>query len=237
MSSIECIDDIVNDSVLVHHSGHRARLKEKFAKAPHGLLDYELLELVLFFVIPRKDVKVLAKDLLKRFGSLSGIISAAPDKFIGVPHTAAVMHVCSVLREIFSRSLRENVEKKYIISSWTELIEYLRMTMGHRNVEEFHILFLNKKNELIVDEVQNTGTIDQAAVYPREVVKRALYHDASSIIIAHNHPTGNVEPSKQDISVTEKIVDACKLVNVSVHDHVIVSKKKVFSFKTHGLIS
>ena len=220
-----------------HKSGHRQRLKERFIKSPSSLHDYEILEMVLFWSIPRKDVKELAKNLLKEFGDISNIVNATHAKLLSIQGVTESVYVnMRLLKEILSRSLQNSVMGKNILSSWNALIEYLQGSQGNMPTEQFRILFLNKKNILIADELQETGTIDQTPVYPREVVKRALFHEASAIILVHNHPSGNPTPSKEDISLTRNIVNACKTMEVLVHDHVIICKHDFYSFKSNQLL-
>lgn len=222
-----------------HFTGHRARLKEKFLQGnPVSFHDYELLELILFWSIPRVDVKHLAKELLKEFGSLSGVINAPQDKLALVPGiTQATKVSFLVISELLRRMLQSTVMKKNILSSWGALLSYLKTTMGDRKTEQLRILFLNKKNILIADELQTVGTIDQTPVYPREVVKRALFHEASAIILVHNHPSGDASPSKADIELTKLIVKACNAVEIGVHDHVIITNNDFYSFKSNLLIA
>lgn len=222
-----------------HFTGHRARLKEKFlAGNSVSFPDYELLELILFWSIPRVDVKHLAKELLREFGSLSGVINAPKDKLALVPGLTQSTQVSFlVVSELLRRMLQGSVMKKNILSSWGSLLSYLKTTMGDRKTEQLRILFLNKKNILIADELQTVGTIDQTPVYPREVVKRALFHEASAIILVHNHPSGDASPSKADIEITKLIVKACNAVDIGVHDHVIITSNDFYSFKSNLLIA
>ncbi len=225
------------DSIAKHYVGHRQRLRQKLLETPSGLSDYEILELILFLSIPRKDVKPLAKTLLKDFGTLSGVVHATEEKIVSVEGATSGVHANIVLiRELISRTLKQNVINQNVLASWTALLDYLKGTMGDIKTEQFRILFLNKKNVLIADELQTVGTVDQTPVYPREVVKRALFHEASAIILAHNHPSGNPSPSKADIELTSLIAKACNVVNVTLHDHVIVTKNQFYSFKSNLLI-
>lgn len=217
--------------------GHRQRLKSRFLKSPASIHDYEILEMILFWSIPRKDVKLLAKTLLKEFGDISGILNASQDKLLKISGvTESVYTNTRLIKEILTRSLKTEVENKNILSSWSALIEYLRVTQGNMPTEQFRVLFLNKKNILLADELQEAGTIDQTPVYPREIVKRALFHEASAIILVHNHPSGNPNPSKEDISMTNEIVSACNVIGIIVHDHVIISKNDFYSFKSNLLL-
>ena len=221
-----------------HFLGHRQRLKEKFLSSNHKeFADYELLELVLFNSIPRKDVKPLAKKLLQEFGNIRSVIGASEEKLIaleGITNSTCINF--AVMNEILNRSLQSQIMKKNILSSWAALMDYLRISMGDSKTEQFRTLFLNKKNILIADELETTGTVDQTPVYTREIVKRALFHEASAIILVHNHPSGDPTPSKADIVLTNQIVEACKTFNIMVHDHIIITNDDFYSFKSNLLI-
>ena len=221
----------------LHYVGHRQRLKQKLLQASQGLADYELLDILLFSAIPRKDVKPLAKKLLERFSDLSNLINADREKLLSIEGINESI-CCSfyLVRELIIRILKNKVIKQNVISSWRALLDYLKSSMGSLKIEQFRILFLNKKNVLITDEVIGVGTIDQAPVYPREIVKRALFHKASAIILVHNHPSGSSKPSKADILHTSKIVETCNSVNISVHDHVIIAGNEYYSFKSNMLL-
>jgi DNA repair protein RadC len=228
-----------NDQESPHYVGHRQRLKEKFLKNATSFSDYELLELLLFQAIPRKDVKPLAKNLLKQFKNFQELVNAShewlmAERASGV--TKAVYFQLQLLKELLNRMFREEVIEKHAISSWTALLNYLKFNMGCLKVEQFRVLFLNNKNILLADEVLATGTIDQTPVYPREIVKRILFHEAASIILVHNHPSGNTKPSPADVELTEQVIKACKTVNVKVHDHVIIGGNNYFSFKSNMLL-
>ena len=221
-----------------HHLGHRARLRERFARAgPDALADYELLELYLFRTVPRGDVKPRAKALLARFGSLEGVL-AAPEREIarveGVgPASAAdlkLVHAFTV------RLAQGQVMRRKVISSWSALLAYVRTALQHEPVEQFRVLFLDKKNQLVADEVLGRGTVDHAPVYPREIMRRALELSASAVILVHNHPSGDPEPSRADIDMTRQVVEAGRQLNVTVHDHVVVGRDGVASFKSKGLL-
>jgi len=221
-----------------HHVGHRKRLRERFlAVGADGLADYEMLELILFPAKPLGDVKPIAKALLAKFGSFGKVLLATPTEMLkieGVNDAAvAALKITKVAAE---KLLREEVSAREVIKSWTQLLDYLRLHIGHNQNEVFHVLFLNGRLELIADEQQQKGTINHTPVYPREVVKRALELGAASIILAHNHPTGDVSPSKADIDVTKQIVEAAKPLGISVHDHVIIGANAHYSFKAKGII-
>ncbi len=221
-----------------HYIGHRRRQKQKFlANNGEGFAEYELLELLLFFSVPRKDVKPLAKSLLERFGTIADLINADKDKLLlleGVTENVCVSFF--VIRQVINRVLKQKVVNQNIISSWGALMDYLRSSMGNLKLEQFRVIFLNKKNVLIADDIIATGTVDQAMIYPREILKRILFYEASAIVLAHNHPSGKAQPSKADIDLTNKIIEVCNTVNVAVHDHIIISNTEYFSFKSHMLI-
>lgn len=207
-----------------HFLGHRQRLRARFREAgADALSDYELLELLLFRSIPRSDTKERAKALLKRFGSL-GEVLGAPEALLREVEdigdsTALDIKVVSALAQ---RMARGAVLKREVLSSWSQVLDYCRAAMAFQAREEFRILFLDKKNILIADEVQGTGTVDHTPVYPREVVKRALELSASALILVHNHPSGDPTPSKADIEMTKLIISSAKPLGISVHDHIII---------------
>ncbi len=221
-----------------HYHGHRDRLRERFTEnGPEALQDYELLELVLFPLIPRRDVKPLAKDLLKRFGTLSELMGAPAEELEKIPgisaNTAIALKAISALSH---RAIRRELSSRPLLNNWTRLMDYCHATMAHETREHFRILFLNKKNELIADEVQGSGTVDHTPAYPREVMKRALELGATAMILMHNHPSGDPTPSQADIDITRLIVKAAEPFNIVIHDHVIVSRGGYSSFKNLGLI-
>ena len=229
---------MTNEIKTPHHIGHRRRLKEKFiGLGSKSLSDYELLELLLFQAIPRRDVKPLAKDLLKIFGGFNNIVHADRAKILAVNDSKESVYLqLNLLKELLNRILHEKISKKHVISSWSMLLEYLKFSMGFLKIEQFRVLFLNTKNILLAEEIMATGTIDQTPVYPREIVKKALLHEAGAVILVHNHPSGNAKPSKADIDLTTQIVNACIVVNVTVHDHVIISNGSYYSFKSNMLL-
>ena len=209
-----------------HHAGHRARLRRRFMDGgPEALADYEMLELVLFRAIPRRDCKPLAKALLARFGSFAEVISATPKRLAEVPGVGdAVITELKVVQAAALRLMREQVRRRVVFSGWSDLIAYCRAAMAYKEREEFRILFLDTKNALIADEVQQTGTVDHTPVYPREVVRRALELSAAGIILVHNHPSGDPTPSKADVEMTRRIIEAAEPLGIRVHDHVIVAR-------------
>lgn len=219
-------------------SGHRARLRERFLKGgAAALAEYELLEMVLFAAKPRGDVKPLAKTLLKRFGSFSGVVQASETELRQVSGVGdAVIASLKLTQAACAQLLRREVQQRPVINAWTALLDYCTLHMGAATIEEFRVLFLNNKNVLIADEVQQTGTVDHTPVYPREVMKRALELGASSLILVHNHPSGDPTPSKADIDMTRMIAQAGQPLNIRIHDHLIIAKTKHYSFKSSGLL-
>ncbi|WNJ99628.1 DNA repair protein RadC [Thalassospiraceae bacterium LMO-JJ14] len=220
------------------HAGHRQRLRTRFlAAGGETMPDYELLEMVLFAAIPRGDVKPLAKRLIKRFGGFADTIGAPSEALMEVQGMGeAAIAALKVVEAAAQRLGQESVINSPVLSSWDRLIEYCRMRLGRAEREHFRILFLNRKNILIADEEQQRGTIDHTPVYPREVVKRALQLGASAIIMLHNHPSGDPEPSRGDIDMTREIKDTAERLGIQLHDHIIVSKTGHQSFKSLGLL-
>ncbi|MAC88700.1 MULTISPECIES: RadC family protein [Maricaulis] len=220
------------------HTGHRDRLREKLTSAGGlALHDYELLELYLFRCIPRRDVKPIAKDLIARFGDLGGVASASVGQLSsvrGVSEKTAVE--LKLIKALSERLAREQVIGRPVITSWSALVAYCRTAMQHATTEQFRVLFLDRKNKLIADEVLGEGTIDHAPVYPREVVKSALAHEASAIILVHNHPSGDATPSQADIEMTRTLMEICKPFEIAVHDHLVIGRENTASFKTLGLM-
>lgn len=220
------------------HHGHRQRLRARFRHAGvDGLADYELLELLLARAIPRRDVKPLAKQLLERFGDYAGVISAAPERLIEIGGIGeAVITEIKIVEAAALRLLRERVLKRDALGSWKAVIEYVHAQMARSDIEEFRVLYLDRKNLLIMDELQGRGTVDHTPVYPREVVKRALELGASSLILVHNHPSGDPTPSKADIEMTREMALAAGALNITLHDHIIVGAGAHASFKALNLL-
>jgi DNA repair protein RadC len=221
-----------------HYWGHRERLRQRFVGGgADALPDYELLELVLFNAIPRVDVKPLAKQLLAIFGDFNGVVAAPRARLLAVPGvTEKVWLQFRVHEAVAARMARAMVLNREVITSWSQLMNYCKTVMAHRETEQFRVLFLDRKNVLIGDEAQGAGTVDHVPVYPREVAKRALELNASAIILVHNHPSGDPTPSKQDIEMTGQIDRACRALGITVHDHVVIGKEKDASFKSLGLL-
>ena len=219
-----------------HHDGHRSRLRQRAAISFPALPDYELLELLLARSLPRGDIKPIAKALLARFGSLAGVLGAAPEELRTVPGvgSAAALDL-KLLHEATLRMGRGEMRKRTVITSWTALLAYAKAAMAGAPREQFRVLFLDKKNQLIADEVMGEGTVDHAPVYPREVMRRALELSASAIILAHNHPSGDPTPSTADVEMTRQVVDAGRPLRITVHDHIVVGRDGVASLKALGL--
>ena len=223
---------------LPHFLGHRERLKERFREAgSEAMPDYELLEMLLFRAIKRGDTKPLAKQLLARFGTFAEVLSAPPERLMEVKGVGeAVATEIKLVHAAAMRLMRGQVINRPVLNTWSGILDYVRAAMAFHDTEQFRILFLDKKNQLIADEVQQQGTVDHTPVYPREVIKRALELSASAIVLVHNHPSGDPTPSLADIEMTKKIVDAGQRLSLVVHDHVIVGRKGHFSFRSNGLI-
>jgi DNA repair protein RadC len=221
-----------------HYYGHRERLRTRFREAgTEALSDYELLELLLFRALPRRDVKPLAKSLLQKFGSFAEVVSAPEARLAEVKGMGeAGITELKIVQAAASRFLRGAVKQRPALSSWTAVLDYCRTAQAFAEKEQFRVLFLDKRNQLIADEVQQTGTIDHTPVYPREVVKRALELSATAIILVHNHPSGDPTPSHADIQMTQQIIAVANPLGISVHDHIIVGKEGHASLKGLKLI-
>ena len=218
--------------------GHRQRLKRRFeAGGPDALADYEFLELVLFRSIPRQDTKPLAKRLISRFGSFWDVIAAPPERLREISGVGdATIFDFRLYRAAVERAARDRVMRREVLSSWEAVVAYCRIAMADEPREHFRILFLDKKNKLVADEVQQRGTVDHTPVYPREVVKRALELNASALILVHNHPSGDPAPSRPDIDMTRQITEVAKPLGIVVHDHIVVGRHGTASFRSLGLI-
>ena len=221
-----------------HYHGHRDRLRARFAeKGEQALADYELLELYLFRSIPRRDIKPLAKALMAKFGSFAEVISAPTEQLTEVKGVSEKIALdLQIIRAAATKLGQQNLMGRPILSSWSALLDYCRSVMQFERTEQFRVLFLDKKNRLIADEILGEGTVDRAPVYPREVIKRALTHEATAIILTHNHPSGDPTPSKSDIDMTHHMIEAMKPIGVTVHDHLIIGRENIASFRTLGLM-
>lgn len=220
------------------HNEHRARLRARFeAGGPAAMPDYELLELLLFRIVPRQDVKPLAKALLARFGDLAGVLGAAPARISEVAGAGpAVALELKVTQAVLERAAQSAAKRRPIISSWSALLDYARLSMAHAETEQFRVLFLDRKNQLITDEVMGQGSVDHAPVYPREIVRRALELAASAVILVHNHPSGDPKPSREDIEMTREIKAAAEALGIAIHDHLVIGRKGHASFRSLGLL-
>lgn len=220
-----------------HQHGHCTRLRQRFREGgAEALPDYELLELILFR-IPRRDMKPLAKALIARFGSFAGVINAPADRLLEVPGVGeTVVTEIKLVRAAALRLMQAEAMERPILDSWMAVLAYCRAAMGFETREQFRILFLDKRNRIIADEVQQQGTVDHTPVYVREVVKRALELSATAMILVHNHPSGDPTPSRADIEMTNQIIQAASNLGIVVHDHVIVGASGHASFKGLGLI-
>jgi DNA repair protein RadC len=222
-----------------HYHGHRERLRERFENGgASALADYELLELALFRSIPRADTKPLAKELLKRFGTFAEVLGAPVallQEVKGVGPSVALD--LKIIAAAGQRAALSEIKWREILSSWNKVVDYCRAAMAFEQREQFRILFLDKKNALIADEVQQTGTVDHTPVYPREVVRRALELSASAIVLVHNHPSGDPTPSRADIEMTKLVIETAKPLGISVHDHIIIGRHDHVSMKGLGLIA
>jgi len=221
-----------------HYHGHRDRLRARFAEGGiTALADYEVLELYLFNSIPRKDIKPIAKDLIAKFGSFAETIAAPIDRLTEVKGVSTKVALDLKLIKAAANKLgQESLLGRPVLSSWSALLDYCRGAMQFEGKEQFRVLFLDRKNRLIADEVLGQGTIDRAPVYPREIIKRALDLESTAIILAHNHPSGDPTPSQSDIDMTKHIQSAANAIGVAVHDHLIIGRENIASFKTLGLM-
>ena len=219
-------------------AGHRERLRDRFFKGgADAMPDYELLELTLFAVIPRRDTKPLAKALLARFGTFAEVIAAPRPRLLEIKGCGeSVANHLKIIEAAAQRLAKTKVVGRTILSSWAALIDYCTAVMAREQTEQFRVLFLDRKNTLIADEVQGKGTIDHTPVYPREIVKRALELSASAIILVHNHPSGDPTPSRADIEMTREIDKAAKALGIAVHDHLVIGRSGHVSFKSLNLL-
>ncbi|MDR2794347.1 MAG: DNA repair protein RadC [Holosporaceae bacterium] len=218
--------------------GHRKRLKKRFVANPTNFPDYELLELLMFFVFARKDTKILAKTLLDHFKTIGRIVGANQielKKIHGFGESAAIL--LAVIHEIFNRIHLESIkEHDIVISSSNQVLEYYKNLLENERKEQLHLMLLNNRNRLIADKLMQSGTINQTAIYPREIIQLALEYGASAIIMVHNHPSGDPQPSRQDIIMTKSIADVAKKLDILLLDHIIIGKDSSMSLKEMGMI-
>ena len=219
-------------------AGHRQRLKDRFDRAgADGFADYEFLELLLFRSIPRRDTKPLAKRLIREFGSFAEVLTAPAHRLREVEGVGpAVVHDLGLVRAAAQKLSHGRIARKTVLSSWSAVIDHCRTVLAFGDREQFRVLFLDKKNQLIADELQQTGTVDHTPVYPREIVKRALELSASALVLVHNHPSGDPAPSRADVTMTRQIIDVATPLGIAVHDHIIVGRHGHASLKALGLI-
>jgi DNA repair protein RadC len=217
---------------------HRKRLRGRFLTGgADAVPDYELLELILFRAIPRKDVKPLAHALIDHFGDFNRVLSAPINHLLRIDGVgdAAALEI-KIIEAASQRLSRAKIMQRHIVSNWDALLDYCHTVMAHRDTEQFRVLYLDTKNTLIADEAQAAGTIDHVPVYPREVVKRALDLNAAAIILVHNHPSGDPTPSEADIAMTNQIAEAANALRITLYDHLIIGKSQEISFKAQGLL-
>lgn len=229
----EILSDVGNDP-----SGHRSRLRKRLlAGGSDALADHEIIELLLMQAVRRKDMKPLARSLIHRFGSLAGVLQADPRTLAGHPEMGeATVAALRIVTAAATRLARQKVRETPVIGSWQALIDYLTIDMAHLTLERVRVLYLNSKNMLILDDLVGDGSIDEAAIHPREVIRRALDIGATALILVHNHPSGSPQPSRADIDVTNRIAEAGRLLGISVHDHVIIGREGHVSLRAKGLI-
>ena len=219
-------------------TGHRGRLRQRLLEGgAEALADYEVLEYLLFAAYRQGDTKPLAKELIKRFGSLSGVLNASPGalmqvKGMGETGVGALKSVALAAR----RLARSEVRQQPVLGSWQALLDYLTIDMAHLTVERVRVLYLDTRNRLVLDDHVGDGSIDEAAIHPREVIRKALDIGASALILVHNHPSGDPSPSRADIQITQRIAEAGRLLGIVVHDHVIVGREGHTSLRAKGLL-
>jgi DNA repair protein RadC len=228
----------VEPSSAVGADGHRARMRQRLLKVgPDALADHEMLEMILFIALPRRDTKPIARELLARFRTFGGVLGAPEMELrgvdgIGEAGTAAV----KLVQAAALRMMRQDLTSQPVLSTWERLTDYLTAAMAHERIEQFRVLFLDGRNKLIADEVQGRGTINHAPAYPREVVRRCLELHATAVILAHNHPSGEPSPSREDVALTAEIKRAAAIMGITVHDHIIIGKGKWLSFRAEQLL-
>ncbi len=219
------------------NKGHRQRLKDKFFANPKSLFDYEILEMLLFYVIPRKDTKPLAKKLLAKFGTIKAVISASDKELRKIKEIGKAVAIFFILlREVFSRISLQPLKEKVIIQSDQDVITYFANELSSKKKEEFRALFINNSNRLIAEESLQRGTVDQVFIYRREVVEKALEYRSSAIIIVHNHPSGNPNPSREDIMITKDLNVTLEKLGIKLLDHIIIAENSSYSFASHNLL-
>jgi DNA repair protein RadC len=218
--------------------GHRLRMRQRLLRAgPESLADHEMLEMILFIALPRRDTKPIARELLTRFRTFGAVVGAPATELMateGIGEAGAA--ALKLVQAAALRLMRQDIAGQPVLSTWEQLTDYLMAAMGHERVEQFRVLFLDGRNKLIADEVQGVGTINHAPAYPREVVRRCLQLHASAVILAHNHPSGEPTPSREDVALTSDIQRAAAMMGIAVHDHIIVGRGKWLSFRAERLL-
>ncbi len=218
--------------------GHRARMRTRLLKSgPDSVADHELLEMVLFLALPRRDTKPIARALLDRFGSFAGAVSAPPQSLRGIDGLGeAGVAALKTIQAAGIRLVRADIIDRPVLNNWDRLMDYLTAVLSRERVEQFRVLFLDNKNRLLADEAQSRGTVNHTPVYPREVVKRALELHATALILVHNHPSGDPAPSPDDIGMTKQVREAASALSIALHDHVIIGAGRWYSFRAQGLL-
>ncbi|MDR0555796.1 MAG: DNA repair protein RadC [Holosporaceae bacterium] len=220
-----------------HYCGHRERLRDKFTTHPEALADYELLELLLFYVLARRDTKPLAKALIERFGSLRGVVLADLGDLESMEGVGkASSHLMTLIHEIFNRSLLGEIHEFTSIMSTSQVLDYYKSIMEQLKKEQFRVMFLSNTNKLIRESLMQEGTINSTSIYPREIIQKALNYGASAIIMVHNHPGGNPRPSRQDMIMTRTVLDVAQKLDIALLDHLIIGKNTHVSLKDGGII-
>ncbi|WP_411838136.1 RadC family protein [Paracoccus sp. ME4] len=236
-------DDVAQPAVAAkgapsYLADHRARLRERFLTGgAEAMPDYEMLELILFRAIPRQDVKPLARRLIETFGDFNRVLTAPPPRLMAVEGVGpAVVTELKIVEAAAQRMARARILHRPVLSSWQALLDYCHTAMAHREIEQFRVLYLDRKNVLVADEEQGRGTVDHVPVYPREIIRRALELNASALILVHNHPSGDPTPSDSDIAMTARIAQAADSMGITIHDHLIIGKSRELSFRAKGLL-
>jgi DNA repair protein RadC len=239
MAEFSFLPDLVPEPMeTVGAEGHRVRMRQRLLKAgPESLADHEMLEMILFIALPRRDTKPIARELLTRFRTFGGVLGAPETELrkvegVGEAGAAAV----KLVQAAALRMMRQDLASQPVLSTWDRLTDYLTAAMGHERTEQFRVLFLDGRNKLIADEIQGIGTINHAPAYPREVVRRCLELHATAVILAHNHPSGEPAPSREDVALTTEIAKAAAMMGIAVHDHIVVGRSKWLSFRAEKLM-
>jgi DNA repair protein RadC len=228
----------MESSAAIGADGHRLRMRQRLLKAgPGSLADHEMLEMILFIALPRRDTKAIARALLTRFRTFGAVLGAPPTELMvaeGLGEAGAA--ALKLIQAAALRMMSQEVASQPVLSTWDRLTDYLVAAMGHERIEQFRVLFLDGRNKLIADEIQGHGTINHAPAYPREVVRRCLELHATAVILAHNHPSGDPAPSREDVALTTDIARAAAMMGIAVHDHIIVGRGKWLSFRAEKLL-